>query len=99
MISLSNLPPFLFMQQPFAKPFTFFYEIEHPSWPLEKFSPFQLMGITLDSIQMQASIPSKRLSRALEMLSMWSSKRKCFIVRLPVTWLAKKTLVFGILLD
>ena len=76
------------MQQPFAKPLTLFYGTEHPSWPLEKFSPFELMGITLDSIQMQASIPEEKLSRALEMLSMWSSKRKCFIVCWPVTWLA-----------
>lgn len=37
------------------------------------------MGITLNSIQMQARLPKDKLSRARGMLSTWSSKRTCFL--------------------
>lgn len=59
---------------------TLFEELSIPLAPKKTFRPTQVlefMGITLDSVNMQARLPEDKLCNARSLLSNWSSKRVC----------------------
>ena len=59
---------------------TLFEELNIPLAPQKTFRPTQVlefMGITLDSVNMQARLPEDKLSNARSLLADWSSKRVC----------------------
>ena len=61
---------------------TLFTELNIPLAPNKTFRPTQVlefMGITLDSVQMQARLPEDKLIRTRTLLYTWSSKRACVL--------------------
>ena len=59
---------------------TLFEELNIPLAPKKTFRPTQcleFMGITLDSVRMEARLPIDKLHNARLMLASWSSKRSC----------------------
>ena len=75
-------PPFSLCATALFKILTFFTELNIPLAPNKSFRPTQVlefMGITLDSVQMQARLPEDNLIRTCTLLSTWSSKRACVV--------------------
>ena len=63
---------------------TLFEELNIPIAPKKTFSPsttLEFMGITLDSVLMQARLPGDKLLKARAMLSSWSHKRSCYLLK------------------
>ena len=61
---------------------TLFEELNIPIAPKKTFRPsttLEFMGITLDSVLMQARLPGDKLLKARAMLSSWSHKRSCYL--------------------
>ena len=78
--SLSSLPPSSGCATALCRILTLFTELNIPLAPRKTFRPTQVldfMGITLDSVLMQARLPEDKLSCAHLLLSSWSSKTFC----------------------
>ena len=61
---------------------TLFEELNIPIAPKKTFRPsttLEFMGITLDSVLMQARLPGDKLLKARATLSSWSHKRSCYL--------------------
>ena len=66
---------------------TLFEELNIPIAPKKTFRPsttLEFMGITLDSVLMQARLPGDKLLKARAMLSSWSHKRSFYLRELTI---------------
>ena len=75
-------PPSSLCATALCKVLTLFTELNIPLAPNKTFRPTQVlefMGITLDSVLMQARLPEDKLDNARVMLSSWSSRKWCFL--------------------
>ena len=73
-------PPSCLCATALCQVLTLFEELNIPLAPKKTFRPSQVlefMGITLDSINMQARLPEDKLTHTRYMLSAWSSRRTC----------------------
>lgn len=79
---IAQPPPSSLCATALCKVLTLFEELNIPLAPKKTFRPTQVlefMGITLDSVKMEARLPEDKLHQTRVMLAAWSSRRGCHL--------------------
>ena len=79
---IAQPPPSALCATALCRVLTLFEELNVPLAPRKTFRPCQVlefMGITLDSVSMQARLPEDKLNNARVLLAAWSSRRTCHL--------------------